>query len=71
VKRPLHILIVPPEEFIPPQAPVSAIFQYHQGLALQDLGHQVGVLSVTPSLALKPLLVSLFRPSIGKSKGQP
>jgi len=66
VKRPLHILIVPPEEFIPPQAPVSAIFQYHQGLALQDLGHQVGVLSVTPSLALKPLLVSLFRKLTGR-----
>ena len=64
--RPLHILILPPEEFIPPKAPVSAIFQYHQSLALRDLGHQVGVLSVTPSLALKPLLVSLFRKLAGR-----
>lgn len=66
VKGPLHILIVPPEEFIPPQSPVSAIFQYHQGLALRELGHKVGVLSVTPSLALKPLLVSLFRTLTGR-----
>lgn len=66
LKRPLHILIVPPEEFIPPQSPVSAIFQFHQGLALHQLGHQVGVISVTPSLALKPLLVSLFRKITGK-----
>ena len=64
--RPLHILIVPPEEFVPPHAPVSAIFQYHQGIALQSLGHKVGVLSVTPSLALKPLLVSLFRKLTGR-----
>ena len=66
MKHPLHILIIPPEEFVPPQKPVSAIFQYHQGIALRDLGHQVGVLSVTPSLALKPLLVSLFRKLTGR-----
>lgn len=66
VNRPLHILVIPPEEFIPPQSPVSAIFQYHQALALRDLGHNVGVLSVTPSLALKPLLVSLFRKLTGR-----
>lgn len=64
--RPLHILIVPPEEFVPPYAPVSAIFQYHQGIALQGLGHKVGVLSVTPSLALKPLMVSFFRKLTGR-----
>lgn len=66
VNRKLHILIIPPEEFIPPQSPVSAIFQYHQALALRDLGHMVGVLSVTPSLAVKPLLVSLFRKLTGR-----
>lgn len=66
VKPPLHILIIPPEAFIPPQSPVSGIFQYHQGLALRDLGHRVGVISVTPSLALKPLLVSLFRKLTGR-----
>ena len=66
VKHPLHILIIPPEEFVPPQSPVSAIFQYHQGIALRNLGHQVGVLSVIPSLALKPLLVSLFRKLTGR-----
>lgn len=62
----MHILILPPEEFIPPKSPVSAIFQYHQALALCDLGHKVGVLSVTPSLGLKPLLVSLFRKLTGR-----
>lgn len=66
MRRPLHILIIPPEAFIPPEAPVSAIFQYHQALALRDLGHRVGVLSVTPSLALKPLLVSLIRKLTGR-----
>jgi glycosyltransferase involved in cell wall biosynthesis len=66
LERPLHILILPPEEFIPPKSPVSAIFQYHQALALCDLGHKVGVLSVTPSLGLKPLLVSLFRKLTGR-----
>jgi hypothetical protein len=62
----LHILIIPPEEFVPTDEPLSGIFQYDQATALLRKGIQVGVISVTKPIALFPSLVSFFRKIIGK-----
>lgn len=57
----MRVLVIPPEAFIPDDAPLSAIFQYHQAVALSRRGIAVAVISVTPSIAVKPLLISLLR----------
>jgi glycosyltransferase involved in cell wall biosynthesis len=62
----LHILIIPPEEFVPTDEPLSGIFQYDQATALLRKGIQIGVISVTKPIALFPSLVSFFRKIIGK-----
>lgn len=57
----MKVLIIPPEAFVPAESPLSAIFQYHQAVALHRRGLQVAVISVTSSIAVKPLLISLVR----------
>ena len=42
----LHVLIIPSEEFLPPENHLSGIFQLHQARALRDAGLRVGVISV-------------------------
>lgn len=42
----MHILIIPSEHFITQTQPLGGIFQYHQAKALNNAGHQIGVLSV-------------------------
>lgn len=42
----MHILIIPSEHFITQNQPLGGIFQYHQAKALNNAGHQIGVLSV-------------------------
>lgn len=58
----MHVLIIPSEEFLPPQSHLAGIFQKHQALALQKAGCKLGVLSVRQSLSV-PMLVKamLFR----------
>jgi len=41
-----HVLIVPSEEFLPPNNHLSGMFQLHQAETLLDVGLKVGVLSV-------------------------
>jgi len=62
----MKVLVIPPEPFVPEDAPLSAIFQYHQAVAVQRRGVQVAVISVTPPIALKPLLISLVRRMAGR-----
>lgn len=61
----MKVLIVPPEEFVPRAYPLSAIFQYHQACALRGAGLEVMVVSVTPSIAVKPVCISLVRKVCG------
>lgn len=61
----MKVLIIPPEEFVPPNTPLSGIFQYHQAIALQQRGLDIAVISVSPSIAIKPLLISLGRHLLG------
>lgn len=42
----MHILIIPSEHFITQTQPLGGIFQYHQAKALNNVGHQIGILSV-------------------------
>ncbi len=62
----MHILIIPPEEFVPINAPLSGIFQYDQALALNKMGYTTGVISVTTPVALMPSLISLIRKTTGR-----
>ncbi|NDC76685.1 MAG: glycosyltransferase family 4 protein [Chitinophagia bacterium] len=62
----MRVLIVPPEEFVPSHAPLSAIFQYHQACILRSRGLDVSVVSVSRSLAVRSLLISILRKATGK-----
>jgi len=42
----MHILIIPSEHFVTQTQPLGSIFQYHQAKALNNAGHQIGVLSI-------------------------
>ena len=57
----MHILIIPSEEFVPEYAKLSGIFQLDQALALRAKGIEVGVISVTDSIAIKTTLITVFR----------
>jgi len=41
----MHILIIPSERYVPPDAPLEGIFQQHQAHALARAGFKVGILS--------------------------
>jgi glycosyltransferase involved in cell wall biosynthesis len=62
----MRVLIVPPEEFVPPHAPLSAIFQYQQACILRSRGLDVSVVSVSRSLAVRSLLISILRKATGR-----
>lgn len=42
----LHVLLVPSEEYLPPESHLAGIFQHHQATALSRAGYRVGVLSI-------------------------
>ena len=41
----MHILIIPSEAYIPPECPISGIFQRDQAIILKEKGDKVGVVS--------------------------
>src|SRR5438094_890581 len=43
---PPHVLIIPSEEFLPPESHLAGIFQLHQANALVAAGFKVGVISL-------------------------
>jgi len=51
-----HILIIPSEEFIPPESHLAGIFQLHQAQALIEAGFKVGVLSIKQVYSVPMLL---------------
>ena len=62
----MHVLIIPSEEFLPPQSHLAGIFQKHQALALKKAGCKVGVLSVRQSLSVPMLLKAMLYRLAGK-----
>ena len=61
-----HILVIPSEEFQPPESHQAGIFQLHQCLALKNAGYQVGVISIKQEFSLPMLLKEIFFRLIGK-----
>lgn len=57
----MKILVVPSEEFLPPDVPLSGIFERDQALALQSRGHEVGVLSIRMEGSLESITKQLLR----------
>ena len=41
----MHVLIIPPERYLPKDAPLAGIFQHHQAQALKRAGHKVAVMA--------------------------
>ncbi len=41
----MHVLIIPSEHYVPPEAPLAGIFQYDQAQALHSAGIRVGVIA--------------------------
>lgn len=41
----MHVLVIPSEHFVPPEAPLAGIFQYDQAQALVSSGARVGVIA--------------------------
>lgn len=62
----MHVLIIPSEEFLPPQSHLAGIFQKHQALALQQAGCKVGVISIRQSLSVPMLLKAMLFKLVGK-----
>ena len=60
-----HILVIPSEEFQPPESHQAGIFQLHQCLALKNAGYQVGVISIKQEYSLPMLLKEIFFRLIG------
>jgi glycosyltransferase involved in cell wall biosynthesis len=56
----LHVLLVPSEEFVPPESHLAGIFQLHQAQALVAAGFQVGALSVKQVYSTPMLLKGAF-----------
>lgn len=53
-----HVLILPSEQFQPPESHLAGIFQLHQARILRDLGYSVGVISIAQEFSI---------PMIGKA----
>lgn len=61
-----HILVIPSEEFIPENSPLSGIFQYHQVSILKKAGYKVGVISISLSFTIPMILKALLLKLINK-----
>jgi glycosyltransferase involved in cell wall biosynthesis len=61
-----HILVIPSEEFQPPESHQAGIFQLHQCLALKNAGYQVGVISIKLEYSLPMLLKEIVFRLVGK-----
>lgn len=66
---PPHILIIPSEEFLPPESHLAGIFQLHQANALVAAGFKVGVISLRLSLSVPMIFRSGFYRLAGRSPG--
>lgn len=63
----MHVLILPSEQFIPPDEPGAGIFQYHQATALVDKGVKVGVLSIKQTFSIPMIVKGMLYKVVGKA----
>lgn len=70
----LHVLMVASEEYVPRHSPLSGVFERDQALALRDLGHRVGMISVrleaAPVWRVRNALARLRGRGIDRPAGQ-
>ena len=66
---PPHVLIIPSEEFLPPESHLAGIFQLHQANALAAAGFKVGVISMRLALSVPLIFRSGFYRLAGRSPG--
>ncbi|MFN2601757.1 MAG: glycosyltransferase [Gemmatimonadaceae bacterium] len=66
---PAHVLIIPSEEFLPPESHLAGIFQLHQANALVAAGFRVGVISLRLALSVPMIFRSGFYRLAGRSPG--
>jgi glycosyltransferase involved in cell wall biosynthesis len=66
---PPHVLIIPSEEFLPPESHLAGIFQLHQANALAAAGFKVGVISLRLALSVPMIFRSGFYRLAGRSPG--
>ena len=61
----MHVLIIPSEEFIPPESHLAGIFQLHQAKVLTRRGHKVGALSIKQVYSIPMLLKGALQRMLG------
>src|SRR5258706_5276891 len=66
---PPHVLIIPSEEFLPPESHLAGIFQLHQANALVAAGFKVGVISLRLALSVPMIVRSGLYRLAGRSPG--
>jgi len=66
---PPHVLIIPSEEFLPPESHLAGIFQLHQANALGAAGFKVGAISLRFALSVPMIFRSGFYRLAGRSPG--
>ena len=62
----MHVLILPSEEFLPPENPLDGIFQYHQATILQTTGYDIGIISIKLTLSVPMILKGIGFKLIGR-----
>ena len=63
---PPHVLILPSEQFQPPESHLAGIFQLHQARILREEGYQVGVLSISQEYSIPMIAKALFARMLGQ-----
>ncbi len=66
---PPHVLIIPSEEFLPPESHLAGIFQLHQANALAAAGFKVGVISLRLAVSVPMIFRSGFYRLAGRTPG--
>ncbi len=62
-----HILVIPSEEFQPPESHQAGIFQLHQCLALKAAGYRVGVISIKQQYSLPMIIKEIMFRTFGRA----
>lgn len=64
-----HVLLLPSEEFLPPDSHLAGIFQYHQASALRVAGLRVGVISIRQAHSVPMIVRAAVLRAFGRKPG--
>lgn len=57
----LHILVIPSEDFVPANRPLSGVFERDQAIAVRAAGHCVGIVSTCMEVSVRSAAISMAR----------